>query len=131
MQKKLVNSFISTFLFLIVIFWLRPDFNLTIVLLLLVALGAVSLAAMQWATFLEFLNLKKKGLILYRELSRELEWSRTQDYIEDVSVEERILLNNFLLATEMPLHPYLHGFLLLLLPLGSIGLFCYYYFLNQ
>jgi hypothetical protein len=128
MQKKLINSFVGTFLFVIVVFWIEPVFQISLILLALISLGAFSLAAIQLMSFFEFMDLKKKGMVLYQELYHEVEWNAEQEYLEEISLEERILLNNFLLSAEMPISPYLYGSLLALLPLSVLGIFTSYFF---
>ncbi len=127
MAKKLFNSFIGTMLFIVIIFWLNLEYTLGLTLLALVILGAISLAATQLNSFMEFMDLKKKGMILYEELNRELEQGFDELLDEEISVEERIILSNFLLACELPMNTYLYLALLGLLPLISLGLFIFYY----
>lgn len=128
MQKKLFNSFAAVFLFLIVVFWAAPSFQMTLILLALISLCAFSLTAIQLMSFFEFLGLKEKGMILYQELYHEVEWNAEFEYLEEVSLEERILLNNFIASTKMPIPAYLYVTILILLPLISLGVFAFYFF---
>lgn len=128
MQKKLFNSFAAVFLFTIVAFWASPSFQTTLILLSLIGLSAFSLTALQLMSFFEFLDLKKKGMILYQELYHEVEWNAEFEYLEEVSLEERILLNNFMASSKMPIPTYLYVTILVLLPLSSLGILTFYFF---
>ena len=66
-------------------------------------------------------------MILYNELSREVEWNYDNNYVEDLPVDERILLSNFLLACELQLNAYVYLSLLALLPFINIAFFVFYY----
>ncbi|NJO00710.1 MAG: hypothetical protein HC880_02600 [Bacteroidia bacterium] len=125
--QKMFNIYLGSILFTVVILWLELEKNLSITLLALVALGGASLVARQILSFLEFVDLRKKGRVIHDELSHEIEYGYSDEIEEDISVEERILLSNFLLACDFPINQYLYLGLLILLPMLNLGLllFCY------
>ena len=130
--KKLFNSFLGSLLFIILIFWLDLGKDFSLIVLSLITLGTIALAVVQITAYLEFVKIKKKGMILYNELSREVEWNYDNNYVEDLPVDERILLSNFLLACELQLNAYVYLSLLALLPFINIAFFVFYYlYMNQ
>lgn len=128
MVRKLFNSYTGSALLMIVIFWLDMEKSFSLTLLALVVLGSISLIATQVLSYLEFMGLQRKGMIIHDELNQEIEFGFDEDLEEDISVEERILLSNFLLACELPINRILYIALLLVLPLANIACLAFYYF---
>lgn len=124
--KKLFNGFTGSILFTIVVVWLGLDKNLTLTFLALISLGSLSLMATQFLTYLEFIEYKKKGIIIFDELSHELEFGYDEE--EDISVDERILLGNFKHASQFPVNRYLYLLFLALLPIINFVFFAFYFF---
>ncbi len=128
MLRKLFNSFIGSVLIIITLVWLNFEKEVTMILLSLTALGSVSISTSQLLVYLEFLATRKRGLILHDELNTELECSYDDEFDEDISVEERILLSNFQLSCEPPMHPGLYLILLTIYPILNIAFALSYYF---
>ncbi len=122
MQKKLLYSYLASGLLVGLVYFTNLEAVVSLLALGLVCLSSFSMAMAQIIRFLEFLDLKKKGLVLYQELEQEVVWNLENEYLEDISIEDRISLNSFLLAAQMPIPPYLYAALVSLLPL--ITLFC-------
>ena len=128
MVRFLFNNLTISLLCVILIFWLDWSKTLSIGLLSLVTLGASAWSAFQWSGFLEFNILKKRGMVLYNALSSELEWNEMDYDLEDLPLEERILLSNFHLASQMPLNTFLYLFFVLLAPIINITFLGFFYF---
>jgi hypothetical protein len=126
-SRILFGSISLSMLFALVIFWLKIDKNLGLILLSLGALGAFTASLMQLATYFDFREKRKRGLVLYQELQREFDLMLTYDTGEGFPVEEKILLNNFLLAAELPITQSLYVGLLICLPILNIGFWGAYY----
>lgn len=127
LAKRLFYSLVASLFLIVIVFWLDLERSISLTVLSLFSLLAVTLAVAQLTTFLEFVDLKKRGMILHDELSRELEYGLDSHLEEEVSVEERIILSNFLLSCELPINPYLYLCLLALLPLMHGIFFGFYY----
>jgi hypothetical protein len=126
-SRILFGSISVSMLFALVIFWLKIDKNLGLILLSLGALGAFTASLMQLATYFDFREKRKRGQVLYQELQREFELMLAYDTNEGFPVEEKILLNNFLLAAELPITQSLYIALLAFLPLLNLGFWAGYY----
>lgn len=126
--RYLFGSFSMGLFVVSLIFWLDLPRQSSLVFLSLISLIILSLALLQFANYLELRAVKKRGYILYKELSREFDQHYSLDEYEEMPVEEKIILNNFLLACELPINHYLYLTLLILMPLVHFGLFLFYYF---
>jgi hypothetical protein len=122
--RKLLNFYCGCLLGILPVFALKPSKTLGVIVMLFLVVCTVSFVAIQFANYLEFRILRKRGVLLYRELGRELE---SEYYEEEAPFEERILLNGFRLATHLPINQYFYLVLLFLLPLITGGLFGFYY----
>lgn len=126
LAKWLFYSFIASMFLIVFIFWLDLDKSVSLVVLSMITLAAISFSISQLISYLEFSELKKKGRILHDELSNELEYG-PENSLEEISVEERIILSNFQLACELPINPFIYLGLLVLLPLVNIVFSVIYY----
>lgn len=122
MQKKLLYSYLASGLLVGLIYFSNLQAWVSLISFALVCLSTFSLSMVQVIRFLEFLDLKKKGFVLHQELEQEAMWNAKSNYFEDTSIEERIWLNNFLLASKTPIPIYLYAVLVSLLPLLTV--FC-------
>ena len=128
LAKRLFYSLVVSLFLIVIVFWLDFEKPVSLTILALLSLSAITLSVTQLTAFLEFIDLKKKGMIIHNELSRELEFGFEGSLDEEVSVEERIILSNFLLACELPMNSYLYLGLLTLLPIMNIIFFGFYYY---
>ncbi|MCU0448108.1 MAG: hypothetical protein MUE85_24670 [Microscillaceae bacterium] len=126
-SRVLFGSISVSMLFALIIFWLKIDKNLGLILLSLGALGAFTASLMQLATYLEFREKRKRGQVIYQELQREFDLMLIYDEGEGFPVEEKIVLNNFLLASELPITQSLYITLLVFLPILNLGFWAAYY----
>ena len=128
LAKRLFYSLVASLFLIVIVFWLDLGKSISLTALAVLSLSAITLSVAQLTAFLEFIDLKKRGMIIHNELSRELEFGLEGTLDDEVSVEERIILSNFLLACELPMNSYLYLGLLTLLPVMNIIFFGFYYF---
>jgi hypothetical protein len=126
--RYLFGSFSVGLLMVSLIFWLDLPRQSSLIFLSLISLIVLSVALLQFANYLELRAVKKRGYILYKELSKEFDQYYSYDDFDEMPVEEKIILNNFLLACELPINHYLYLSLLTLMPIVHFSLFLFYYF---
>lgn len=129
MIRTLFNNLTISLLMIIFIFWIDMEKTVSLLSLGFVVICSVLWSAYQLTTYWEFGLFKERGKLLYKELVHELELSETLHFDYDLPLEERILLNNFILASEAPLNPVLYFIFTALAPITAIGFMSFYYFL--
>lgn len=127
MMYRLFANFSTTSLLTIVVFWLNLERRIALILLALLVLGGFSMMLVQALRYLDFIDTRRKGQILYHELAYELDNDVDYESREDLAVEERILLSNFELACELPIPAGLYLFLMAVTPIFNITFFSLYY----
>lgn len=127
MMKHLFISFLGSLVLMIVVFILKLNKDISLIVLIFGIIGVMFFTGVQIIGYLNYLDIRKKGMILYNELSHEAEKDMELHYRDEAPAEERILLGSFLLAAELPIHSFLYLTLLFLVPATHLCFLSFYY----
>lgn len=127
MVKTLFYIFAVSMFSTVLTLWFNLERSLSILLLGLIVIFVVLAVIKSYLTFLSFFEIRKKGMILYDELGKELDKEAQIRIDDEAPLEERIILGNFMIAGELPVNKGIYLMLLALLPFINLTFLILYY----